>query len=253
MPHPQPAATGHQLPRGHLLVLNRSFRRTLEAENKSLRTIEAYTDAVRLLASYCQAHGQPLLAGELRREHIQAFIADQLARWKPATAHNRYRGLHAFFKWAVAEGDLAANPMDGMSHRSCPSNRSTWSGPSTWRCCSKTCQGRDFTSRRGNENELMLVAGWKSRTMIDRYTKATAVSVLGQAMPADRRQISCRLGSSERASGDSCRRLAARVIAGRAPGVIIGHPSDPRRSQPPAFAGRRRGLGAVAGAQLGDR
>ena len=27
----------------------------------------------------------------------------------------------------------------------------------------------------GNENELMLVAGWKSRTMIDRYTKAKAV------------------------------------------------------------------------------
>jgi hypothetical protein len=27
----------------------------------------------------------------------------------------------------------------------------------------------------GNENELMLVAGWKSRIMIDRYTKATAV------------------------------------------------------------------------------
>jgi integrase len=27
----------------------------------------------------------------------------------------------------------------------------------------------------GNENELMLVAGWKSRTMIDRYTRATVV------------------------------------------------------------------------------
>jgi hypothetical protein len=50
-----------QLPRGHLLVLNRSFRRTLEAENKSPRTIEAYTDAVRILASYCQAHGHPLV------------------------------------------------------------------------------------------------------------------------------------------------------------------------------------------------
>jgi len=77
-----------QLPRGHLLVLNRSFQRTLEAENKSPRTIEAYTDAVRLLATYCQAHGQPVLLGELQREHIQAFIADQLTRWKPATAHN---------------------------------------------------------------------------------------------------------------------------------------------------------------------
>jgi len=109
-----PAGIGRQLPRGHLLVLNRSFRRTLEAENKSPRTIEAYTDAVRLLATYCQAHGHPLLTGELKREHIQAFIADQLARWKPATAHNRYRGLHAFFKWAVAEGDLEASPMGGM-------------------------------------------------------------------------------------------------------------------------------------------
>ncbi len=91
MSYPQPAAGDRQLPRGHLLVLNRSFRRTLEAENKSPRTIEAYTDAVRLLASYCQAYGHPLVARELERQHIQVFIADQLARWKPATAHNRYR------------------------------------------------------------------------------------------------------------------------------------------------------------------
>jgi site-specific recombinase XerD len=110
----QPAPGDRQLPRGHLLVLNRSLRRTLEAENKSPRTVEAYTDAVRFLALYCQAHGKPLLAHQLRRDHIQDFIADQLARWKPATAHNRYRGLHAFFKWAVAEGDLAASPMGGM-------------------------------------------------------------------------------------------------------------------------------------------
>jgi site-specific recombinase XerD len=35
----------------------------------------------------------------------------------------------------------------------------------------------------GNENELMLVAGWKSRTMIDRYTRRRPWSVLGPAMP----------------------------------------------------------------------
>ena len=46
-------------------------------------------------STYLQARGKPPLAGELRREHIQAFLADQLARWKPATAHHRYRGLHA--------------------------------------------------------------------------------------------------------------------------------------------------------------
>ena len=131
----QPAPADRRLPRGHLLVLNRSFRRTLEAENKSPRTIEAYTDAVRLLATYCQAHGHPLVVGELQRADIQAFIADQLARWKPGTAHNRYRGLNAFFKWAVAEGDLEVSPMRGMRPPQLPSNRLKWLGRSTWLGC----------------------------------------------------------------------------------------------------------------------
>jgi integrase/recombinase XerC len=305
----QPAPADRQLPRGHLLVLNRSFRRTLEAENKSPRTTEAYTDAVRLLATYCQAHGHPLVVGELQRADIQAFIADQLARWKPATAHNRYRGLNAFFKWAVAEGDLEVSPMGGMRPPQLPEQPVEVVGLEHLARLLKACEGRDFTSRRdtavilllvdtgmrraecagmtlddvdldqrvvwvlgkgrrpralpigrktaqaldrylrvrdehrlghlphlwigrngpmtpsgvyqvvhdrartaglpaihphqlrhafatswlaegGNENELMLVAGWKSRTMIDRYTKATAVERArashARLSPADR-------------------------------------------------------------------
>jgi site-specific recombinase XerD len=309
MSHPQPADPGRQLPRGHLLVLNRSFRRTLEAENKSPRTIEAYTDAVRLLATYAQAHGQPLLADEFRREHLQEFITDQLARWKPATAHNRYRGLQAFFKWAVTEGDLEVSPMDGMKPPRLPEQPVDVIRPEHLARLLSTCEGRTFASRRdtavilllvdtgmrraecagmtlddvdldqrivwvlgkgrrpralpigrktaqavdrylrlreghrlahlpqlwigrngpmtpsgvyqvvhdraraaglpamhphqlrhafatswlaegGNENELMLMAGWKSRTMIDRYTKATAVERArashARLSPADR-------------------------------------------------------------------
>src|SRR5215216_2319107 len=144
----QPVSADRQLPRGHLLVLNRSFRRTLEAENKSPRTIEAYTDAVRLLATHCQAHGHPLLADELQREHLQDFIADQLGRWKPATAHNRYRGLHAFFKWAVAEGDLETNPMEGMRPPQLPEQPIEVVRPEHLARLLRTCEGRDFTSRR---------------------------------------------------------------------------------------------------------
>src|SRR5215218_6215138 len=156
MPDEQPAPVGGPLPRGHLLALNRSFRRTLEAENKSPRTIEAYTDAVRLLATYCQAHGHPILAGELRREHIQAFIADQLARWKPATAHNRYRGLHAFFKWAVAEGDLETNRMEGMRPPQLPEQPVGVVRAEHLTQLLRTCQGRDFTSRRDTAIILLL-------------------------------------------------------------------------------------------------
>jgi integrase/recombinase XerC len=153
----RPVPADRQLPHGHLLVLNRSFRRTLEAENKSPRTIEAYTDAVRLLATYCQAHGHPGLAGELQREHVQAFIADQLARWKPATAHNRYRGLHAFFKWAVAEGDLEASPMGGTRPPHLPEQPVVVVGPEHLVRLLKACEGRDFTSRRDTAVILLLV------------------------------------------------------------------------------------------------
>jgi site-specific recombinase XerD len=157
MPDAQPAPVGARLPRGHLLALNRSFRRTLEAENKSPRTIEAYTDAVRQLATYCQAHGYPVLAGELRGEHIQDFIADQLARWKPSTAHNRYRGLHAFFKWAVAEGDLAASPMDGMRPPQLPEQPVGVIRAEHLTRLLRTCEGRDFTSRRDTAIILLLI------------------------------------------------------------------------------------------------
>src|SRR6266487_2724091 len=97
-----------------LRSLNASFRRSLRARNKSDRTVEAYTDAVRLFADFLAAGDYPLTLTAIKREHVELFIADQLDRWKPATANNRYRGLQAFFKWAVGEEELDANPMTGM-------------------------------------------------------------------------------------------------------------------------------------------
>jgi hypothetical protein len=53
----------------------------------------------------------------------------------------------------------------------------------------------------GNENELMLVAGWKSRIMIDRYTKATAVERARARSPASVRGQGMRSNSLTR-TGD---------------------------------------------------
>jgi site-specific recombinase XerC len=83
--------------------------------------------------------------------------ADQLARWKPATAHNRYRGLHAFFKWAVAEGDLETNPMEGMRPPQLPEQPVEVVGPDHLARLLKTCEGRDFSSRRDTAIILLLV------------------------------------------------------------------------------------------------
>jgi integrase/recombinase XerC len=214
-----------QLPRGHLLVLNRSFRRTLEAENKSPRTIEAYTDAVRLLASYCQAHGHPLVASDLEREHIQVFIADQLARWKPATAHNRYRGLHAFFKWAVTEGDLETNPMQGMRPPQLPEQPIEVIGPEHLARLLKTCKGRDFISRRDTAIILLLVdtgmrrAEYAGMTLDDVDLDQRIVWVLGKgrrprALPIGRKTAkhsTATYGSGKDIGWPTCRSCGSAV------------------------------------------
>ena len=45
------------------------------------------------------------------REDIEAYLAGLLARWKPATAANRYRALRVFYAWLEDEGEIPTDPM----------------------------------------------------------------------------------------------------------------------------------------------
>jgi site-specific recombinase XerD len=91
-----------------------SFGRHCRAGNLSPRTIETYTDSARGLALFLAAQGMPTDLVAIRREHVEAFIADLLDRFKATTAHNRYRGCQAFFRWALDEGLIAESPMARM-------------------------------------------------------------------------------------------------------------------------------------------
>ena len=93
-----------------------SFARHLRAANLSERTIKTYTEACNQFLGFLQAQGMPEELQHIRREHVEAFIANQLKLWKPATAANRFGGLRAFFKWAVEEGEIQVdrNPMARM-------------------------------------------------------------------------------------------------------------------------------------------
>jgi site-specific recombinase XerD len=91
-----------------------SFGRHCRAGNLSPRTTETYMDAASRLALFLAVAGMPTDVSTIRREHVEAFIADQLDRFKPTTAHNRYRGCQAFFRWAVDEGLVKESPMARM-------------------------------------------------------------------------------------------------------------------------------------------
>jgi hypothetical protein len=72
-----------------------SFLLACEAENLAPKTRRIYEEAVALMGRFLAERGMPTEPGRIRREHVEAFIADQIARWRPNTAGNRYLALNA--------------------------------------------------------------------------------------------------------------------------------------------------------------
>ncbi|MHB1446131.1 MAG: tyrosine-type recombinase/integrase [Acidimicrobiales bacterium] len=98
----------------YLVALTADFERSLRAANKAPKTIEAYVGAAHKLTAFLVAQGMPTDAAKLTREHVEHFIADQLERFKPATANQRYRSLASFFGFLIEEGETRTSPMLNM-------------------------------------------------------------------------------------------------------------------------------------------
>jgi site-specific recombinase XerD len=109
-----PTGPTHHTVRDELSDLAGSWQRHLRAQRSSPATISTYGTSVAQLAAFLAAKGMPTSPGAITREHVEAFITDLLGRWKPATAHNRYRALRSFFGWLVEEGEIRESPMARM-------------------------------------------------------------------------------------------------------------------------------------------
>lgn len=108
-----------------IAILAKSWERSLRAANKSPKTLEAYLGAVSQFDLFRNARNMPDSATGIHREHVEEFINDQLARWKPTTAANRFGGLQQFFKWLVEEGEIPASPMRNIPPPKVPENPPT--------------------------------------------------------------------------------------------------------------------------------
>ena len=94
-----PTGAAESTAAGDIPANAQSFARHLRAANKSPNTTKAYLDAVARLDAFLEARGMPRAVAAIHREHVEAFVEDQLARLKPASAANRYRSLQQFFRW----------------------------------------------------------------------------------------------------------------------------------------------------------
>ena len=131
-----------------LLANLADFNRHLRAGNRSPSTIKSYGDAVRRLDAFLDAKGMPRTVANIRRDHVEAFIEDQLARLRPASAANRYRSLQQFFRWLVDEGEIKDSPMAKMRPPHIPEEPPAILRADQLAALSKAVSGTDYEARR---------------------------------------------------------------------------------------------------------
>ena len=135
---------------GDLAINITSFKRHLLASNKSPKTVKTYLEACMQLAQFVRERGMPVNLADLKREHVEHYIADQLEKWTPSTAANRYGGLRAFFKWAIEEGEISAelSPMVNMRSPKVPEKQVRVLAQEEISALLKACTGTGFEERR---------------------------------------------------------------------------------------------------------
>jgi hypothetical protein len=99
---------------GDLRTLIPDFERSLRARNMAPKTVRLYREAALSMVAFFLAQGMPTEVTKIRREHVEHYINDQIAKWAPATANQRYRSLAALWSWLGEEGEIRTSPAAKM-------------------------------------------------------------------------------------------------------------------------------------------
>jgi site-specific recombinase XerD len=127
-------------------TLLHSFRRHLEAENRSERTLASYLQSVRQAEAFLAARGKRL--EQASRADLEAFLGDLLRRRAPATAATRYKVLRILYGWLEEEEEIAANPMARMKPPIVPEQPVPVVPEDGLRRLLAVCAGKGFEARR---------------------------------------------------------------------------------------------------------
>lgn len=207
-----------------LAAIAPSYERHLRAENKSARTIEVYLDAITRLDGFLSTQGMPHEIGNVTREHVETFIAAQLAIHRPATASVRFRALKTFWKWLLDEGEATKNVMDRMKPPMVPEEPVAVLSDQEIVALLKATGGGDFESRRDHAIIRILVDSGMRRGelvglgMDDVDWDQLTLVVLGKG----RRSRACPFGAKSGRALDRYLRLRAQHRDASSPRLWLG-------------------------------
>jgi site-specific recombinase XerC len=104
--------------------------------------------SVELLRVFLEEPGIPTAVDAIERQHVEAFVTDQVNRWKPKTAQVRYGDIGQFFNWCLKKGECDVHPMARMKPPAVPEVPVPVSPDADLKPPFKACDGTTFEKRR---------------------------------------------------------------------------------------------------------
>jgi site-specific recombinase XerD len=128
--------------------LARSFARHLRAEGKAPRTAVIYGQAVTFYGRWLLEQGREATVDELSRAAVREWLAQLAERHELSSVRTRYKGLHRFCSWLVAEGELAENPLAALDPPMAQAKPVPVLSDDELTRILKACAGKAFRDRR---------------------------------------------------------------------------------------------------------
>jgi site-specific recombinase XerD len=143
------------------------WRVHLRARNRRPGTIKSYLSVAREFARYLERIGHAGTPAAIRREHVEAYLADLGDRTSAANTAKHYRSLQQLFRWLVDDGELRESPMVRMRPPAVPEQPVPVLGDDELRRLLAACKGNTFSNRRDEAIiRLLLDTGMRSSELI---------------------------------------------------------------------------------------
>jgi site-specific recombinase XerD len=133
------------------------WRIHLRARNRRPGTIKSYLSVARDFARYLERIGHAGTPAAIRREHVEAYLADLGDRTSAANVAKHYRSLQQLFRWLVDDGELRESPMARMRPPAVPEQPVPVLGDDEVRRLLATTKGNTFENRRDEAIMRLLV------------------------------------------------------------------------------------------------
>jgi site-specific recombinase XerD len=146
-------------PHPDFATLAESWDLALGADGYAANTVISYTKAVRSFAEWV---GPDISPEGATRDHVRGWVRSVREATSSGTARSLLPGLRHFYRWMVAEGEMGADPTEGVRTPAPNDTVTTTLKVAQIRALLATCVGREgdrFVDRRDAAIILLFVDG----------------------------------------------------------------------------------------------